>query len=198
MNEEKIVLAALKASMNEYSPITDNTWQQLTRFCRVLQLSQNDILYRAGLIPESFAYVYEGLLRVYSISEKGTEYNKNFFKEGSFPGSMAALLTQSPSQFSVTALEDATVVTIDFKAFRQLLLESEDLKMFQICYLEKNWLLRKDAREVDLVQADATARYQQFMAEYADIASRIPQYHIASHLGITPTQLSRIRRKENA
>ncbi|WGL15018.1 hypothetical protein PVT68_09520 [Microbulbifer bruguierae] len=45
------------------------------------------------------------------------------------------------------------------------------------------------------MQEDAGARYQQFLRDFPKLAARLPQYHIASHLGITPTQLSRIRKK---
>lgn len=87
------------------------------------------------------------------------------------------------------------IVEIDFKGYRNILLTQTDLKLFHIHYLEKHWLLAKDAREVEIVQEDATQRYQRFMQDYASISKRLPQYLIASHLGITPTQLSRIRKK---
>lgn len=74
-------------------------------------------------------------------------------------------------------------------------MEESDLKLFHIFYLEKNWLMAKDAREIEIVQENAGQRYQRFLKEYPSLNSRIPQYHIASHLGITPTQLSRIRKK---
>jgi hypothetical protein len=89
------------------------------------------------------------------------------------------------------------LIEIDFLAYRRLLLEYDDLKLFQIYYLEKNWLLDKDEREISLVQLDASARYQQFMSDFPRLVERLPQYHIASHLGITPTQLSRIRKKSS-
>ena len=74
------------------------------------------------------------------------------------------------------------------------MIEKSDLKLFQIYYLEKNWLLAKDSREIEIVQDDATARYLRFIGENHRLVNRLAQYHIASHLGITPTQLSRIRR----
>ena len=79
--------------------------------------------------------------------------------------------------------------------YRKLLMEKHDLKLFQIYYLEKNWLVAKEIREVEIVQNNAAQRYKKFLAEYPSLEERLPQYHIASHLGITPTQLSRIRKK---
>ena len=108
---------------------------------------------------------------------------------------MTALLTQTPTALSIEALEASTVIEINFKGFRQLLLESEDLKLFQIYYLEKNWLLRSDARDSALVQEDGSTRYLRFLREFAQLSQRLAQYHIASHIGVTPTQLSRSRKK---
>lgn len=187
-------LSALRESIESYTPVSDATWGALRSICRVKQVPRGHTLYPAGEIPDSFAFVYLGLFRVYVTDEKGNEYNKNFFDEGKYPGAMTALLTVSPSLTTIEALEDSTVVTIDFKRYRKLLEQRHDLKMYQIHYLERNWLLAKDSREIELVQEDATQRYLRFVEEHRTIATRIPQYHIASHLGITPTQLSRIRK----
>ncbi len=186
---------ALRQALESYSAISDDTWRAYRAFCRFRQLEKHQLLYRCGELPTSFAFVHSGLLRVYITDDKGSEYNKNFFAEGSFPGSMTALLTGAPSRFSIEALEPASVIEIHFKHYRELLLRNDELKMFHIHYLEKNWLLEKDAREVDLVQEDAAERYQRFLRTNPRLAERLPQYHIASHLGITPTQLSRIRKQ---
>ena len=107
---------------------------------------------------------------------------------------MTALLTSSPSLLEFEAIEDSLIVEIEFAGYRDIMLEKDDLKLFQIHYLEKNWLLAKDSREIEIVQKDAAARYLRFREEYPALIKRLPQYHIASHLGITPTQLSRIRK----
>lgn len=185
---------ALKQAMDAYYPITASTWRELQQFCTFRCLDKQQVLYRQGDVPDSFAFVYSGLFRVFTTDHNGKEYNKNFFAEGSFPGTMAALLTSTASGSSIEALEPSAIVELDFAAYRNLMLKARDLKLFQIFYLEKNWLLAKDAREVQLVLEDATTRYQRFLANYPSLSARIPQYHIASHLGITPTQLSRIRK----
>jgi CRP-like cAMP-binding protein len=127
---------------------------------------------------------------------EGNEYNKIFFEERSFPGPMAALLESRPSAVALQALEDSLLVAIDFAGFRALLERSPDLMWFQIRYLERNWLLMKEPREFALVQDEAAQRYRRFKQDSPGLAERLPLFHIASHLGITPTQLSRIRRAE--
>lgn len=181
--------------MDIYSPIPPSTWRNIRSICTQQNLAKGDNLYLAGEVPLSFSFVYQGLFRSYITNEQGQEYNKNFFDEGTFPGTMAALLTSSSSRFTIQALEDSSVININFAAFRQMLKDDHALALFHIHYLEKNWLLAKDAREIQLVQENADQRYQRFTLNHASICLRIPQYHIASHLGITPTQLSRIRKK---
>lgn len=185
----------LRESLESYSMISDHTWRALKEISTFRLLSKNSYLFRAGEIPHSFAYVYQGLVRCFVCDEKGNEYNKNFFDEGMFPGAMTALLTSTSSTLTFEVIENTLVIEIDFQAYRKLMIEKDDLKLFQVYYLEKNWLLAKDAREIEIMQNDATARYSHFIEQYPSLVDRLPQYHIASHLGITPTQLSRIRKK---
>lgn len=191
---ETQALAQLRSAMQAYAPIPDSSWQHLVAMAKVLGLPKGAALYPAGQLPTSFGFVVSGLVRSFVTDAEGREYNKNFFAEGSFPGSMAALLTQSPSRFTLETLEPTTLVLIDFKAYRLQLMRDEALKIFHIHYLERNWLLAKDAREVELVQEDARSRYLRFVTDHPALHQRLPQYHIAAHLGITPTQLSRIRK----
>lgn len=194
MNDEDKSFLALRNSLVSYAPISDKTWEALKGISKFRSLPKNTLLYSAGNMPQSYAYVYQGLMRCFACDENGKEYNKNFFDEGMFPGAMTALLTASPSMLSFESIEDTLLIEIDFLSYRKLMVESSDLKLFQIYYLEKNWLLAKDSREIEIVQDDATARYLRFIDEKPTLVNRLAQYHIASHLGITPTQLSRIRK----
>jgi CRP-like cAMP-binding protein len=186
--------AALRRSLSSYAPISDETWLAFREICTFRSLDKQTFLYTAGTTPSSFAYVYHGLIRCFVCDEKGNEYNKIFFDEGMFPGSMTALLTSTPSVLAFETIEPTLLIEIDFVAYRKLMLEKSDLMLFQVHYLERNWLLAKDAREIEIVQEDATARYLRFIAEKPALVERLAQYHIASHLGVTPTQLSRIRK----
>jgi CRP-like cAMP-binding protein len=186
---------ALKNAMDGYTKISNKTWQSLKVISRFRTLDKKDILYQIGEIPNTFSFVYSGLFRNFVIDKHGNEYNKIFFDEGSFPGSMVALLKAEPSKFTIEALEPSSIIEINFTEYRKLLIKYHDLKLFQIYYLEKNWLIVKEDREIAIVQNDAAYRYKKFLKEYPSLENRLPQYHIASHIGVTPTQLSRIRKK---
>jgi len=195
--QKDIAFNSLKASIDSYSPLSPETWHALQKLCKWVKVTNNEIIYKSGDIPETFAYVYTGIVRAYICDEEGNEYNKRFFSEGSFPGAMVALLLSQPSTFTIEALEDSQVILINHNGYRTLLNNSLDLQRYHIQYLEKNWLIKQEQREVSLIQEPATQRYQRFLVESPNFEKRIPLFHIASHLGITPTQLSRIRKKLN-
>ena len=55
------------------------------------------------------------------------------------------------------------------------------------------YFLEKEKKELEIVLLDASQRYRLFQKEFPTLEQLIPQYHIASYLGISATQLSRIR-----
>jgi len=196
--QEEIAFNSLKDSIDSYSPLSLETWHALRKLCKWVKVSSNGTIYKSGDVPETFSYVYTGLLRAFICDQEGNEYNKRFFSEGTFPGVMVALLLSEPSEFTIEALEDSQLIQINHKCYRKLLYESLDLQRYHIQYLEKNWLIKQEKREVSLIQESSTQRYQNFLNENPNLDKRIPLFHIASHLGITPTQLSRIRKKLNS
>ncbi|MCJ8318401.1 MAG: Crp/Fnr family transcriptional regulator [Colwellia sp.] len=193
--KEDIAFISFKASIDSYSPLSADTWLALRKLCKLIDVSNNDTIYKSGEIPETFSYVYTGLLRAFICDEKGNEYNKRFFSEGAFPGAMVALLLSQPSTFTIQAMEDSQLILINHQGYRKLLNDCRDLQRYHIQYLEKNWLIKQEKREVSLIQESATQRYQHFLTENPSLDKRIPLFQVASHLGITPTQLSRIRKK---
>lgn len=180
--------------MARYATLSDSTWSRLCAACSERKVSKNEHLVRFGTPSKHLYFVCQGLFRSYTLSENGKEYNKKFFSEGTFPGSIQSLLTGAPSEFALEALEPSIVLAIDHAAYRRLLEEAEDLKWYHIQYLEKNWVLDKEPIEVGLALADSTERYQAFIAKHAAILDRLPLHHVASAIGVTPTQLSRIRK----
>ncbi|MFP4114257.1 MAG: hypothetical protein ACOC2Y_05130 [Spirochaetota bacterium] len=57
------------------------------------------------------------------------------------------------------------------------------------------YYVRKCDRERELLTLDAISAYETFLAQFPGLAERLPLYHIAGYLGISPETLSRIRKK---
>ncbi|MFB9107718.1 Crp/Fnr family transcriptional regulator [Flavobacterium gyeonganense] len=192
-NKEKY-LNNLNQKIESYSPISGKTWKFIEEIAEFQTLKKGETLLQNGEIAKNLHFIAKGILRAYITDQQGNFYNKNLFFENAFAGSKVSLMLQTPSNFTIEALEDCLVINIDYKKYMTLINENEDLKNFYIAHLEKNWIIEKEQREVALVMQNATERYVQLLEKHTDIADRIPLLHIASHLGITPTQLSRIRK----
>jgi CRP-like cAMP-binding protein len=82
----------------------------------------------------------------------------------------------------------------NYEQLTRLFAPYPDWERFARCHAE--WLfVLKEQREIELVLLDAAQRYQLFRQQYPSLEQKIAQYHIARYLGVTPTQLSRIRAK---
>jgi len=70
--------------------------------------------------------------------------------------------------------------------------EHPDIATFYIKYIELHWIIEKEPLEISLRADTAKTRYDEFLRKYPNLGGRLKKHHIASYLGITPTQLSRI------
>ncbi len=145
-----------------------------------------------GQIPKKVAFVVTGLLSQYYITDKGDTVIKYFFPEGRIAGSIPATLTQSESVFSIEAIEDSIVLEYDFREFKKIVSLNLDVAEFYIRYMEQHWIIDKEPLEIVLRTDTAAKRYDDFLKKYPNIIKRLKKHHIASFLGVTPTQLSRI------
>lgn len=149
---------------------------------------------RAGEIPIKIAYVTNGLFRYVYVNEKGDEFTKAIITENNFISSYSAMITNSPSYFSIEALEDSQILEISWSAFNKLKQNDIFWLQFLLKLIEKGYII-KEKRERDLLLLDAETRYKNFLSEFPGMDQRIKQGIIASYLGIQPETLSRIRKK---
>nr|WP_199000633.1 Crp/Fnr family transcriptional regulator [Flavobacterium sp. ASV13] len=187
-------LQDLKSKFNSYAPVSEQSWKLMENIVVFQSVQKGELLLQNGKVAKEIYFIAKGALRAFITDKAGNIYNKNIFLEGNFAGSTASSLQQTPSEFSIEVLEDSILLKMNYKKYRELIFQNDDLKNFYIAYLEKNWVIEKEQREIALVMQNATERYIKLLETHPDIADRIPLLHIASHLGITPTQLSRIRK----
>ncbi|MEO9802650.1 MAG: Crp/Fnr family transcriptional regulator [Reichenbachiella sp.] len=185
----------LHKALESYAPISNETWLKFQAIGQIKNYKIGELLLRAGQQAKHIHFICQGMARTYFTDHDGNHYNKNIFSEGHFPASMVSLLEEAPSYLTIEMLEDTTLINIDYKKYRQLINEREDLKNFYISYTEKRWVIAKEKNELAMATQHATQRYLTFLEQNPGIIDRVKQKHVAAHLGITPTQLSRIRKE---
>jgi CRP-like cAMP-binding protein len=174
------------------APVPPMEWARVERELKLQRLTKGQLFLKPGDDASRFAFVLEGLLRFYYIDEKGRAATKAFRTRLEMVAAYSELLRGEPCRAYIEALEDCELAVLDYRKVasfypRHPAWQELGRKIAEGHYVEK------ERREYELLQLSASERYAAFERQFPGLAARIPQYHVASYLGITPVALSRIR-----
>ncbi len=187
-------LQQLKKTIEKVVSLDSEAWQSLENIFNLKSYEKNQYFAKDDSFPEKIGFIVTGFYRAFYRTFDGIEYNKTFFGPNDFILPLASLITGKKNQINIQALTPAVVLTADFKSFTNLYDSHHSIERFARKVIEIEWC-KKETRELQLVLNTAEERYEIFLKEYAGLENVIPQYHIASYLGITPVSLSRLRSK---
>lgn len=161
-------------------------------------LKKGDYLLRNGNVCRYDSYVVSGVLKAYYINaENGQEEIIYFAIDDWWASDIYSFSKQQPSIYTIQALETTSLLQISFSAFQQLLEEVPRLERYFRIILE-SYLGKLQQRIIYSHVHDAETRYYDFVRQYPLIAKRVPQYLIASYLGVSAEFISRIRKKNKS
>jgi CRP-like cAMP-binding protein len=183
----------MRTTLSQWADIGDKEWELLKGIFRVKTFAKSEFALKPGNRPAHILFVCSGLLRYFYGGQDEKQYNKLFLCENAFTNAVAGCKMDPEPGCGVQALEPSIVLAADAAAFNAL------YDMHPIFdrlgrKLGEWWLEQKEARSRAFLQQDARERYLGFIRMNGNLAQRIPQYHIASYLGITEVSLSRIRK----
>lgn len=158
-----------------------------------MRYARKTALLNAGDSWDKLFYIHHGLIRLFYTSLEGRDFNKAFFWEGHCIWPVAPRDRNEGCLFSIAAVEDTTVLTLPFRGVQAVLTEQNQWEPFALPFAER-LVEQKFLREHDFLLLSATERFKQFFERYPHIVTRLPDYHLASYLGITNVSLSRIKR----
>ncbi len=140
------------------------------------------------------AFVLHGLLRTYSIDNKGIEHVLSFAMEEWWIGDREALLSGKPSRFYIDAIEDSQVLLFEKEKFDTICKEIPAFGEMVNTIIQHSFIASQNRINIS-ISASAEERYENFIHDYPSFAARVPQSMIASYLGVTRETLSRTRNK---
>jgi CRP-like cAMP-binding protein len=176
-----------------FIPLSSDDEKVIERLFKKKSFRQGEHFLEAGTTCRYVGFIDTGLVRYYTHhdDEEKTYY---FSKEGAFICDYQSFLSQQPSTRSIQALEPSVVYRISHSNLGQLYRELEHGERFGRLVIERVFI---DAiRQVTSMYNDTPeTRYREFLDLHPDIGQRVPQYFIASYIGVKAPSLSRIRKR---
>ena len=167
---------------------------ELLSQCKTMHLQKGEFATKQGEASLQSFYVQKGLMRYYSVDDKGKEHILQFAPEGWFLTDRQSGFVNSHSDFFIDALEDSELLIVN-DDFLLDLAKKNDAFLTLNNRLLHNHVRSLQNRIDQLLSYTAEQRYISFVRTYPDILLRVPQAMVASYLGITPESLSRVRRE---
>ncbi|WP_228527723.1 Crp/Fnr family transcriptional regulator [Pararhodonellum marinum] len=156
-------------------------------------IDKGEFLLQKGQVCTHSFFVLEGLVRFFSIDQEGKEHIVQFAPENWFISDRGSIFFGKPSEYFIDAIEPTHVVMLDSGFFHKATAISSEFRTYNE-YLLQNHIRQLQNRINLLIGANAEIRYLDFLTLYPNITQRVPQWMVASYLGITPESLSRVRK----
>lgn len=161
-------------------------------------LNKGDYLLRNGTVCKTDNYIISGSLKAFYInSASGKEEILYFAIDDWWATDISSFQKQTPSIYSIQALEKTKLLQIHHQSFQRMLALIPKLERYFRVILE-SYIGSLQRRIILHHVYDAEQRYLEFLNDYPEISKRVPQYLLASYLGISAEFLSRIRKNKIA
>ncbi|ANE53693.1 Crp/Fnr family transcriptional regulator [Flavisolibacter tropicus] len=158
------------------------------------KLRKKQYLLQEGDVCKFVAFVEKGVLRSYSIDEKGIEHIIQFALEGWLIADLYSFLTMEPATYTIDAIEDCELVLISKSAHEELLKTLPKYESWIRLQITGAYIALQK-RLTSIISLTLEERYESFISLYPHIVQRVPQHMIASYMGLSPETLSRVRKR---
>ena len=184
--------------LNNISPISNENWNEIKLYFKEKTIFKGDHLFKVDDDVKDFYFLLNGIARYYYLTIDGKDFNKSFaYKKGHLLSSISSVIGFEKAPFSVEILSESfTVLYIPYDKFISLGFKYKSWHKLTLKIYE-HLIIKKEKRESEFLLLSARQRYEKFLLDYEDIVNIIPNYQIASFLGISEVTLSRIRKDIN-
>jgi CRP-like cAMP-binding protein len=149
---------------------------------------------QSGEICQYESFVISGCLKTFLIDDNGREHIACFAVDNWWAGDLGSFINQSPANYNVQCLENSVIARISYHGLEDLYERIPKLERFFRINIQRAFVASQK-RVIDNFSMSAKDRYLEFRRQYPNIEQRVPQYMIASYLGITKEFLSKIRQE---
>jgi CRP-like cAMP-binding protein len=179
---------------NQFSPLDQEATDELFKNLKTKTVQKGEYLLKTGEVCRHLYFINEGLAKMFFIKDD-KEFINVFCMENRLFTVFASYVTQTPSNYMLIALEPTTVTLISYSEMEKLCKKYHCMETF-FRKLVSVAATKMTKRISEMLEENATERYNQFVKENAYIIPRISLGDLASYLGITQQSLSRIRARK--
>jgi len=174
--------------------ISDEIQNKLKEVIREKKLVKGEIVLSDNSMKKEHIFVVSGCLRSFYKSENGKEHTIQFAIKNWWISDYITLYTNDKSVVSIESTTHSKILVIDKTSLDKFYEEYPQFEAFQRKNFERRIAVLQK-RILSLLTLSASEKYNQFVNDYAAFERVIPNYQIASFLGITPESLSRVRKE---
>jgi CRP/FNR family transcriptional regulator len=180
--------------LRKHISINDEEIPVLLNYIHLVSVKKKAYLLEEGQACKSNYFVAEGCLRMFYINDKGTEQIIHFALENWWIADYMSLINQAPSQFYIQAIENSVIIAVNHHKEEELFKQLPQLERYFRIMMQRVYAAAQ-MRVKFFHDYTKEENYRQFIALFPKFAQRIPQYMLASYLGLTPEYLSELRKK---
>lgn len=184
----------LLTHIRNFVKLNTNEEELITLHAANQTVGKKEYLLKEGQVCKHDYFVAKGCLRMFFINKKGTEQITQFAIENWWISDTMSLIKQTPSEFSIQAVEDSSVICLH-NDVQQKLFDKVPLFRQYMQTVQQHAYAAAQMRMKYLYSYSKEEHYINFMSSFPEFAQRVPQYMLASFLGFTPEYLSELRKK---
>ena len=178
--------------INRIVELTEEEERMLISLISSRKLLKGQYFLQQGDVCKYSGFVISGCTKTFYVDDEGQEHVVMFSVEDWWTSDMGSYITQKPADFNVQCLEHTELIQFSYENQQQMMQEIPKMERFFRIIVQRA-LVASQKRIVRSMSMSAKDRYLLFRNEYPKIEQRIPQYLIASYLGITKEFLSKIK-----
>lgn len=180
--------------IEKFVRLTDEESQFFSACFKEVKIKKRQFIVQPNFTTRHRHYVVKGAFRAYVVADEGQEHTITFAIDDWWITDYNSYIFQQPATMFVVALEDSVILQIDYEKEQELKQKSHKFETFFRIIAERG-LASQQRRIISNLTQTAEERYENFAGKYPQIVQRVPQYALASYLGMTTEFLSRIRNK---
>lgn len=179
--------------INEITVIEANEIELVKESFSLLKLKKGDFFLEAGKINKHVGFLNQGLVR-YFVYKDDSESTFEFTKEGEFIADYQSFSHHTKSVQNIQAIENCEILIINYSDIQKIFNSTKNGNLIGRRIIEHRFDIMVNQLLAIYMQGHED-RYRNFIKHYSGLSQRIPQYMIASYVGVQPESLSRIRRR---